>query len=148
MKYRKDFNTWFMDIAKLISERSTCIRREVGAVIVKNNRIVSTGYNGPPSGMMHCTEKTCIRNLENIPSGESPEKCRGVHAETNAIIFANRYDLDGAVMYSTVFPCSYCIRNILNSGIKKVYYLNGYNDAVSKELSEESLSVEFIQIKG
>ena len=125
---------YFLGIAELISKRSTCVRRSVGAVIVKDNRIVSTGYNGTPKGLKHCTVEDCIRNIQKIPSGTRHELCKGVHAEMNAVVFANRYDLEGADIYVTVFPCVFCMKVIINSGIKRIIYSGNYDDELSKEI--------------
>jgi len=128
----------YMSMAHLVSERATCVRRKVGAVIVKDNRVVSTGYNGVPKGMKHCTEDKCIRTAMNIPSGERHELCWGIHAELNAVVFANRYDLEGADIYITTFPCSFCTKVIVNSGIKNIFYSGDYNDSLSLSLLQKS----------
>lgn len=135
---RKSYQKYFMEMAEFVSSRSTCIRRHVGAVIVNKNRVISTGYNGAPKGIEHCSVKTCIRNKKNIPSGERHELCWGVHAELNAVIFANRYDLHNAEIYVTTHPCSFCAKCIINSGIKKIYYKGDYEDKLSKDLLSKS----------
>jgi dCMP deaminase len=142
---RKSYQKYFMEMAELVSTRSTCIRRNVGAVIVNKNRVISTGYNGVPKNMEHCTNETCIRNKNNIPSGERHELCLGVHAEQNAIIFANRYDLQNAEIYITTHPCAYCAKSIINAGIKKIYYKGDYEDELSKKLLSKS-GVKLIKI--
>jgi len=131
---RPDIDNYFMNIAVLVSSRATCLRRKVGAVIVKGKQIVSTGYNGAPQGLPHCLDIGCAR--EGIPSGERTELCRGAHAEQNAINFAARFgiSIEGATVYSTHLPCSWCAKSIINSGIKRVVYLVDYPDQQSKEI--------------
>lgn len=129
-----------MEIARIVSKRSTCIRRHVGAVIVKDKRILSTGYNGAPKGLKHCMDSGCLREKMNIASGERHELCRGLHAEQNAIIQAALHgvSINGAEIYSTHLPCSICMKMIINAGITKVTYLDGYPDELSVELIKES----------
>jgi dCMP deaminase len=137
---RPGWNAYFMEIAGIVAKRSTCRRRNVGAVIVKDKQILSTGYNGAPSGLKHCMETVCLREERNIASGERHELCRGLHAEQNAIIQAafHGVSIKGADLYSTHLPCSICIKMILNAGIGKVFYLDGYPDTLSLELIDES----------
>ncbi|MBI9084747.1 MAG: cytidine/deoxycytidylate deaminase family protein [Desulfobacterales bacterium] len=127
-----------MDIAALVARRSTCTRRSVGAIIVKDKRILSTGYNGAPSGLAHCSETGCLREMLNVASGERHELCRGIHAEQNAIIQAALHgvSIDGADLYCTNLPCSICAKMIINAGIKKIFYRSGYADAMSEEMLE------------
>ena len=129
---RPDWIKYFIKFAQDAGLRSTCIRRIVGAVIVKNNMILSTGYNGVPAGMEHCATAGCLRNDLGIPSGQNHELCRGIHAEQNAIIQAarNGVNIDGADMYCTTKPCIICTKMIINAGIKKVYYINDYEDLI------------------
>jgi dCMP deaminase len=131
---RPDIDNYFMSIARMVSSRSTCLRRNVGSVIVKGKQIVSTGYNGSPQGMPHCLDIGCAR--EGVPSGERSELCRGAHAEQNAINFAARYGIaiEGATIYTTHLPCSWCAKSIVNAGIKRVVYLNDYPDPQSKQI--------------
>jgi len=131
---RPDIDNYFMNIAILISSRATCLRRKVGAVIVKGKQIVSTGYNGAPQRLPHCLDIGCAR--EGIPSGERTELCRGAHAEQNAINFAARFGIaiEGATIYSTHLPCSWCAKSIVNSGIRRVVYLVDYPDPQSREI--------------
>ena len=143
MTYKKDrpsWETYFMDIAELVSKRSTCIRRAVGAIIVKDKRILSTGYNGAPTGIRHCTEVGCLREELNVPSGEKHELCRGIHAEQNAIIQAAFYgvSIKDATLFCTNLPCSICAKMIINAGIKKIYYKSGYADYLSSEMLKEA----------
>ena len=129
-----------MEIAKIVSKRSTCKRRNVGAVAVKDKRILSTGYNGAPIGLRHCIDSGCLRERLNIASGERHELCRGLHAEQNAIIQAAYHgvSINGADIYSTHLPCSICMKMIINAGIKKIYYLDGYSDDLAMDLVNES----------
>ena len=135
---RKDWDEFFLDMAKLLANQSTCLSRSVGAVIVKDKRILSTGYNGAPSGLPHCIELGCKRKQLNIPSGQRHEICRGAHAEQNAINNAAKHgiSIEGATLYCTTYPCSMCAKSIVNSGISTVVYIEGYPD----ELTEEMLS--------
>lgn len=137
---RPGWDEYFMDIAERVSTRSKCLRRRVGAVIVKDRRILCTGYNGPPAGVAHCEEIGCLREQLGIPSGERREICRGVCAEMNAFVQAALYGTaaEGADIYVTTFPCSYCAKMIINVGIKNVYYSDGYPDDLSKELLSEA----------
>jgi len=128
---RESWISYFLEIAKLVATRSTCLRRQVGAVIVKDRQIISTGYNGAPSGIMSCMELgSCYREQNNIPSGEKHETCSAVHAEANAIVQAAKHGISvkGSTMYITHQPCSMCARLIVNSGIKHVYWEEGYPD--------------------
>lgn len=131
---RKDRINYYLDIAQTVTERSTCIRRKWGAVIVKNDEIISTGYNGAPRGRKNCTDiGTCIREKLQVPRGERYELCRSVHAEQNAIISASRRDMIGASLYivgvdaktdeyvEKSMPCALCKREIINSGLEKIY---------------------------
>ncbi len=137
---RPDWNEYFMSIAILISQRSTCIRRKVGAVIVKDKRILSTGYNGVPTGIKHCSETGCLREKLQIPSGKMHELCRGLHAEQNAIIQAALHGvaIKGADLYCTNQPCIICTKMIINSGIKNVYFKDPYQDELSLEMLKET----------
>ena len=125
---------YFMQIAKDVSSRSTCIRRQHGAVIVRNDQILSTGYNGSPKGMPHCSILGCLREELNVPSGERYELCRSVHAEANAIIQAakNGVNIDEATMYITGMPCYMCAKMIVNAGLKEVWVATytGYDEKV------------------
>lgn len=150
MSERKDWHSYFMDIAVNVAERSTCTRRKVGAVITDNNILVSSGYNGAPHGMEHCTDKPslCIRNAMGIPSGERLEICRAVHAEQNAIIQAKSLgrNMEGGTIYVTTFPCVTCAKLIIQSGIKNVVYIGEYNDPLSVKMLEEAhIGIQRIQ---
>lgn len=132
---------YFMKIAEVVSQRSTCIKRKIGAILVKDSHIISTGYNGAPSGFKHCTPEICVRR--DLKSGERPELCRGVHAEINCIIQAAIHGTSikgDTTLYSTTFPCMSCLKLIINAGIKKLVYLEGYNmeNKVKEDLLKES----------
>jgi len=130
---RESWDEYFKRLAKVIAERSTCVHRKVGALIVKDKRILATGYNQPPSGFPHCDEIGCIRDDLSIPSGKNQEICYGLHAEQNALIQAAKFGIstDGATIYVTHKPCSVCARLIINAGIKKVVYIEGYPDPLT-----------------
>jgi len=129
-----------MEIARLVARRSTCLRRQVGAVVVKEKQILSTGYNGTPSGITHCAEVGCLRQRLGVPSGERHELCRGLHAEQNAIIQAAKQGVNiaEATLYSTHSPCIICSKMIINAGIRRIVYLEGYPDALATEMLGES----------
>lgn len=137
-----------MDITTLVAKRSTCMRRAVGAVIVKDKRILSTGYNGAPSGITHCRETGCLREQLKVPSGERHELCRGIHAEQNAIIQAAYHGVSirSATLFCTHMPCSICAKMIINAGIRKIYYLSGYADDMSLAMFDEG-GVKVLQIE-
>lgn len=137
---RPSFDEYFMEIAKIVATRSTCLRRKVGAVIVKDHHILATGYNGAPKGFRHCEEVGCIREKLGIPRGERHELCRGLHAEQNAIIQAAVFgvSIKGATIYTTHFPCSVCMKMLVNAEIKEIVYLNDYPDELAKEILKES----------
>ncbi|HOF33738.1 MAG TPA: cytidine/deoxycytidylate deaminase family protein [Spirochaetota bacterium] len=137
---RPEWNDYFMKIAEDVATRSTCVRRSVGAVIVKDKRILTTGYNGVPKGITHCTEETCIRKLYNIPSGEKHELCRGLHAEQNAIIQASYHgvSIKDADIYVTHQPCVICTKMLINSGINHFFVKNPYNDPLAAEMAKEA----------
>jgi dCMP deaminase len=129
-----------MDITHLVAKRSTCLRRQVGALLVKDKRILATGYNGAPSGIVHCLDVGCLREKNKIPSGERHELCRGSHAEQNAIVQAAAYGIPikDAVLFCTNLPCGICIKMIINAGIKTIFYEQGYPDVLSNELISEA----------
>jgi len=145
---RPSWETYFMNITNLVAQRSTCLRRAVGAVLVKDKRVLSTGYNGAPSNLKHCSEVGCLREQMGIESGKMHELCRGIHAEQNAIIQAAYHGVSvkGAVIYCTNQPCSICARMIINAGIVKIYYQSGYADPLAKELLAEA-NIELKQIE-
>ncbi len=137
---RPSWDEYFMDIVMLVARRSTCLRRSVGAILVKDKRILATGYNGAPSGIRHCLEVGCLRDQLKVPSGERHELCRGLHAEQNAIIQSALHgvSLKGATVYCTNHPCVICAKMIINAGITRVCYRDGYQDAMSREMFEEA----------
>ena len=144
--FRISKDGYFMKIAKVVSERSTCIKRKVGAVLIKDSHILSTGYNGSPSGFNHCTPQTCMR--QNLKSGEKPELCRGVHAEINCIIQAAIHGTSiqgNTSLYSTHFPCMSCLKLIINAGIKRLVYREGYN--MENKIKEEMLNESNLDIE-
>lgn len=148
---RPSNDEYFMSMAYLVSSRSTCIRRKVGAIIVKDKHILSTGYNGSPKGTRHCEELGCIREQLNIPSGTRHELCRGVHAEQNAVAQAAYFgvSVNGGTVYCTTFPCSMCAKILINSGITEIVYDNGYMDELSKELlAETDIKIRRFQFDG
>ena len=137
---RPDWDEYFMGMADYVARRSTCLRRSVGAVIVKDRRILATGYNGAPMGLPHCSETGCLRQQLNVPSGQRHELCRALHAEQNAIIQAARYgmSIDGASIYVNTQPCVLCAKAIINSGIKEIVYSNPYPDELAMEMLGQS----------
>ncbi|MEA1968886.1 MAG: cytidine/deoxycytidylate deaminase family protein [Thermodesulfobacteriota bacterium] len=137
---RPSWHEYFMGISELVATRSTCLRRKVGAVLVKDKRILCSGYNGAPSGLPHCDETGCLREKLNVPSGEKHELCRGVHAEQNAIIQAARHGISvrDSVLYCTNQPCSICAKMIINAGIRKVYFRDGYNDPMAEKMFDQA----------
>jgi dCMP deaminase len=145
---RPSWDEYFMEITRTVAKRSTCLRRGVGAVVVKNKRILSTGYNGTISGLPHCEEKGCLREKMKVPSGQRQEICRGLHAEQNALLFAAMAgaDLQGAVLYSTHQPCLLCAKMIIQSGIKRIVFEGEYPDKLAKEMFAEA-EVELIKFK-
>ncbi len=137
---RPSWDEYFMRMAYLASTRSTCTRRKVGAVIVKDKRILATGYNGPPKGLAHCNITGCIRKDLNVPSGERHELCRGLHAEQNAIIQAavHGVSIKNATIYVTNHPCVVCAKMLINAEIKEIVYAEGYPDDLAKLILLES----------
>lgn len=143
---RPSWETYFMDITRLVAKRSTCTRRAVGAVIVKDRRVLATGYNGAPSHVRHCSEVGCLREQMKVPSGERHELCRGIHAEQNAIIQAALHgvSIKGAALFCTNQPCSICAKMIINAGISRIIYESGYADPLAIEMLDEA-KVELFQ---
>lgn len=148
---REELDEFYIRMAYLVSTRSTCIRRKVGAVIVKDKIVLSTGYNGAPTEISHCNSDTCIRNKLNIPSGERHEMCRGAHAENNAIAQAARkgISIEGATIYCTTQPCIYCAKSIVNSGIKRLIYSEPYGNGMDELTMEmlQNIEVKIINVK-
>ncbi|UCH37099.1 MAG: cytidine/deoxycytidylate deaminase family protein [Candidatus Bathyarchaeota archaeon] len=129
-----------MEIARMVSRRSTCLRHKNGAVLVRGKHIISTGYNGAPSGLPHCSTIGCLREKHLIPSGERHELCRGAHAEANAIVQAALHgtNTEGATMYSTHRPCSFCAKLIINAKIVEVVYTHSYPDELALQLLQKA----------
>lgn len=148
---RLNWNDYFMNIAVQVSLRSTCTRRKVGALIVKDNNIISTGYNGAPKGLPNCSDNPnrCYRSKHNIPSGEKLELCYAQHAEVNALMSSAKAgaDLTGASIYVTTFPCSSCAKAIIQAGIKHVYFIDNYSHEFTKMMFDEA-GVEYMAMDG
>ena len=142
MSKRPSWDEYFMEMAELVAKRSTCLRRNVGAVVVQDRRIVATGYNGEPVGLAHCDEIEggCLRQRMGIPSGERHEMCRALHAEQNAIIQAatSGQSVEGATIYITHQPCVICAKMIINAGIDRIVVKEGYPDQLSRDLLAEA----------
>lgn len=144
---RKSWDEYFMGIARLVSERSTCLRRHVGAVLVRDRRILCTGYNGAPAGMKHCDEVGCLREKLGIKSGERIEICRGVHAEQNALVQAAAFGtkVSGATLYCTHEPCITCVKMLVNAGIREFVVAEPYPDELARTmLSEAGVNVRVL----
>lgn len=144
---RPEWNDYFMKIAELVASRSTCLRRSVGAIIVKDKRVLATGYNGAPAGIKHCAVVGCLRQQMAVASGERHELCRGIHAEQNAIIQAAYHGvaIRGASLYCTNLPCSICAKMIINAGIEKIYYADGYADPMTQQMFAE-VNLDLIRV--
>jgi dCMP deaminase len=137
---RPDWEDYFMEIARVVSTRSSCLRRQVGAVLVKNRQILATGYNGVPRGLRHCEERGCLREELGVPSGERHELCRGLHAEQNAIIQAAYHGvaIRGAEVFCTHQPCVVCAKMLVNAEVEAVYFKGAYPDPLAMEVFEEA----------
>lgn len=138
---RPNWDEYFMEVAKLTATRSTCLRRQVGAVIVKDRHIIATGYNGAPRGLSHCDERGgCLRQELGVPSGQRHELCRALHAEQNAIIQAATLgqNIEGGTIYITHQPCAICSKMIINSGINRIVVNEGYPDDLALEFLDEA----------
>ena len=140
MNNRPSWDEYFIEILEVIKKRSTCLRRQVAAVIVKDKRIIATGYNGAPTGLFHCRQVGCLREKNNIASGENHELCRGIHAEQNAIIQSAMHGVSvkDATIYITHSPCILCAKMIINAGINRIVYLGDYPDKLLKDLLKEA----------
>lgn len=150
MKERLNWHQYFMEMAVLVSKRSTCLRRKVGAVITRDNQILSTGYNGAPKHIRHCSETGCLRIKMNVASGERHELCRGVHAEQNAIIQAavNGVSIKNGDIYCTHQPCSICAKMLINAEIKTIYISKTYNDKLAIEMLQEAeINLNLVDLK-
>ena len=135
---RIKWDDYFLEIAQVVAKRSTCLRRQVGAVLVKDKHILATGYNGAPKGLKHCSDTGCMR--QDIPSGERHELCRAIHAEQNAIVQAARHGvkIDSCTLYCTLAPCSLCAKMLINAGVKRIVYADGYPDDRAMEFFKEA----------
>ena len=138
---RPSWDEYFMQMAELAATRSTCLRRNVGAAIVKDRHVIATGYNGAPRQIMHCGERGgCLREKLNVPSGERHELCMGLHAEQNAIIQAatQGYSIEGGTIYVTHQPCVICAKMIINAGIRRIVVKEGYPDQLAIDILAEA----------
>ncbi len=148
VQMRPTWDQYFMQIANIIATRSTCLRRSVGAVLVKNKRIIATGYNGTLTKLPHCKITGCLRDKQKIPSGQRQELCRGMHAEANALLFASTsgIDMHNATLYSTNQPCVSCAKMIIQAGIKRVLFEGTYPDQLALKLFKEA-KVKLVKFK-
>jgi len=137
---RPDWDTYYLEIVRVVAKRATCRRRRVGAALVRDNRPLAMGYNGAPSGLRHCLDVGCLREQMRIPSGERHELCRGLHAEQNAIIQAALHGVSvkGATLYCTNHPCVICAKMIINAGIVQIVFEGDYRDALAGEMLAEA----------
>lgn len=137
---RPSWDEYFLEMAHLVAKRATCIRRQVGAVVVKDKRVLATGYNGAPSGLPHCLDIGCLRDKLKIPSGQRHELCRGLHAEQNALIQASLYgiSLKDSVLYATNQPCIICAKMLINAGIKEIVISDGYPDEFALDFLKQA----------
>lgn len=135
---RPSWDNYFMEIATVVARRATCLRRQIGAILVKDKHILATGYNGAPAGLAHCLDMECARN--QVPSGERQELCRGLHAEQNGLIQAARHGIQvaGATLYSTTEPCSLCTKMLINAGITRVVFRDEYPDQMAREMLSQA----------
>jgi len=142
---RPDWDSYFMEIARISSLRSTCLRGHTGAVLVREKRVLTTGYNGPPSGLKHCSETGCIREKLRIPDGERLEITRGLHAIQNTIIQAALFgvSIKDSILYTTHPPCSICARMLINAGIRKIIIDRGFPKGLALDLLNEA-GIEFV----
>ena len=144
---RPSWDEYFMSITELVAQRATCVRRKVGAILVRDKRIIATGYNGAPSQVSHCLDVGCLREERGVPSGERHELCRGLHAEQNAIIQAALHgvSVEGTTLYCTNMPCSICSKMLINARVEKILYKEGYADSLSTALMADA-DIPFIQL--
>lgn len=137
---RPDWDEYFLEIAGLVSRRSTCLRRKVGALLVKDKRLLATGYNGAPRGLLHCSETGCLRKDLKVPPGERHELCRGLHSEQNALLQAALHGVSvkDSVLYCTTQPCIICAKMLINAGIKEIIIISGYPDKMSMDFFDQA----------
>jgi dCMP deaminase len=140
MGLRPGWDEYFLRIADVVAGRSTCLRRQVGSLVVKDRRMLATGYNGAPRGLAHCEEVGCLRDAAGVEHGRGHELCRGLHAEQNAIIQSAMYgvSIDGGTVYSTHQPCVLCTKMLINAGIKAIFYLERYPDELAEKMLDEA----------
>ncbi len=140
MAGRPTWDEYFMELARVVSTRSTCLRRQVGAVLVKGRRVLATGYNGAASGLAHCADVGCLRETYQVPSGQRHELCRGLHAEQNVIIQAAVHGVRvrGSTLYTTHEPCVLCTKMIINAGVVRVYFAAEYPDPLARAMLQEA----------
>ncbi|MCQ4573811.1 MAG: cytidine/deoxycytidylate deaminase family protein [Candidatus Brocadiales bacterium] len=145
---RPSWDEYFLKITSEVAQRSTCLRRQVGATLVLDKHILATGYNGAPKGLVHCTEIGCLRDKLGIPSGERQELCRGLHAEMNALLQAANLgiSMEGATLYTTSHPCVLCAKMLINCGVRRIVALSDYPDWLAKEMLQEAgIKVEIVE---
>ncbi len=137
---RLSWDEYYMRITYLVARRSTCLRRTVGAIAVKDKRILATGYNGAPAGLEHCLDVGCLRHKLNIPSGERHELCRGLHAEQNIIVQAaiHGISISGSTIYCTTQPCLICSKMLINCKVNQIYFSQGYPDQLAQDMLVEA----------
>jgi dCMP deaminase len=138
---RPSWDEYFMQITQLVASRATCLRRKVGAILVRDKRILTTGYNGPPAGLPHCDELGgCLRDKMEVASGERHELSRAVHAEQNAIIQAavHGFSIEGATLYATNQPCGLCTKMLVNAGVREFVVAEGYPDTLAREIMDQA----------
>ncbi len=131
---------YFMNITYMVAERSTCLRRRVGAIAVRDKRILATGYNGAPAGTPHCLDIGCLRQQLGIPSGQRHEICRGLHAEQNVVIQAAVHGtpIAGSTIYCTTHPCVLCTKILINCGVTGIFYAEDYPDNLATQMLAEA----------
>ncbi len=142
MKERQDWNSFFMDMAFFWAQRSTCTRRKVGAIAVKDKRVIASGYNGAAKGYAHCTPNTCLRTVQNIPSGQRLDICRAIHAEQNIILQAAQtgIQLPGCTVYCTTMPCHTCLKLLFNTGVRTIFFAGDYDiTTIQETLTDEQM---------
>jgi len=140
LRKRPSWDEYFLEMARLVSKRSTCLRRKVGAVLVRDKKILATGYNGAPSGLEHCLDIGCLREKLKIPSGQRQELCRGLHAEHNVLLQAALHGIStkDSILYVTNQPCIICAKMLINAGIKEVIILEGYPDKMALDFLKQA----------
>lgn len=145
---RVDWDTYFAAMVEIVKLRSTCLRRQFGAIVTKNNKILGTGYNGAPSGLPHCIDVGCIRDKLGIKSGTRHEVCMGVHAEQNALLQALVFgELEEATLYTNSFPCKICAKMMINAGIGRLVSSGEYSDTEGLELLRQAgIKVKFLKL--